>query len=161
MPFCPNCGTEFSEDTRYCPECGRPFMIVGQVGSGESKNKKKIAAIITACIIAIIVIVVVATRPPASTEPEPAIPAHFATYTDELGIYRISYPPEWELDLESVDDIENFAEEMISSITSDIPVEEAHIIFVAGLPVTGGYIPNVNITVEPLNATIWTHMTTW
>ena len=108
MPFCANCGTEVSEDTRFCPECGHPLLIMGQAGNG--KNKKKIAAIIAACIIAIIVIVVVATRPPASTDPEPAIPAHFATYTDELGIYRISYPPEWELDLESVDDIENFAE---------------------------------------------------
>ena len=56
MPFCPNCGTEVNEDTRFCPECGRPFMIVGQVGNG--KNKKKIAGIIVACVIAIIVIIV-------------------------------------------------------------------------------------------------------
>ena len=56
MPFCPNCGTEVSEDTRFCPECGRPFMIVGQAGNG--KNKKKIAGIIVACVIAIIVIIV-------------------------------------------------------------------------------------------------------
>jgi len=56
MQFCPNCGTEVSEDTRFCPECGRPFMIVGQVGNG--KNKKKIAGIIVACVIAIVVMIV-------------------------------------------------------------------------------------------------------
>jgi len=56
MSFCPNCGTEVSEDTRFCPECGRPFMIVGQAGNG--RNKKKIAGIIIACIIALIVIIV-------------------------------------------------------------------------------------------------------
>ena len=27
MPFCPNCGTEVSEDTRFCPQCGRPLAI--------------------------------------------------------------------------------------------------------------------------------------
>ena len=157
MPFCPDCGTEVSEDTRFCPECGRPVLIVGQAGSGEGKNKKKIAGIIAACIVAIIVIVVIVTHKPISMEPEPAIPAHYVTYTDALGLFSISYPPEWELDLESMDDIENFAQEMISSITSDIPVEEAHFVFMAGLPVTGGYIPNVTILVEPLSATIWTH----
>ena len=56
MPFCPNCGTEVGDDTRFCPECGRPFMIVGQVGNG--KNKKKTAGIVVACVIAIIVIIV-------------------------------------------------------------------------------------------------------
>lgn len=28
---------------------------------------------------------------------EPPIPAHFTTYTDELGLFSISYPPDWEL----------------------------------------------------------------
>jgi len=152
MPFCPNCGTEVGEDTRFCPECGRPFMIVGQVGN--RKNKKKIAGIIAACIVAIIVIVVIATHTPTSMEPEPAIPAHFTTYTNEWGLFSISYPPEWELDLESMEETEQSCQEIISSITSDIPVEEAHFLFMAGLPGEGS---NVNIVVEPLSGIVWTH----
>jgi predicted nucleic acid-binding Zn ribbon protein len=154
MPFCPDCGTEVSEDTRFCPECGRP-LVIEQAAKG--KSKKKLAGIIAACIVATIVIVVIATRPPTSVEPEPAIPAHYTTYTDDLGLFSISYPPEWELNLESIEEIEQFSQEIIGSITSDIPLEDDHIIFMAGLPITGGYIPNVNIVVEPVHGIMWTH----
>jgi len=155
MPFCPDCGTEVSEDTRFCPECGRPLAIVQAVIKG--KSKKKLAGIIAACTIAIIVIVVIATHPPTSIEPEPAIPTHFTTYTDELGLFSISYPPEWELDLESMEEIEQFSQEIISSITSDIPLGEAHFVFMAGLPTIIGHNPNVNIIVEPLSGIMRTH----
>ena len=151
MPFCPDCGKEVSEDTRFCPDCGRRLAI-GQDAKGMSK--KKIAGIIVACVIAIIVIVVIATSSPTSVEPEPAIPVHFTTYIDEQGLFSISYPPEWDLDLESMEGIEQFSKEIISSITSDIPLEEAHFIFMAGLPMEGS---NVNIVVEPLPVTISTH----
>lgn len=33
-----------------------------------------------------------------SVQPEPPIPAHFSTYTDETGRFSISYPPDWEVD---------------------------------------------------------------
>ena len=120
-------------------------------------SKKKLAAIIVACTIAIIVIVVIATRPPTPEESEPVIPAHFSTYTDSLGLFSISYPPEWEPALEYLEEIEQFARDIISSITSDIPMEEAHFLFMAGLPTMEGFMPNVNIVVEPLPVTISTH----
>jgi hypothetical protein len=119
-------------------------------------SKNKLAAIIIACTVAIIVVVVIATRPPTPKEPEPAIPAHFTTYTDELGLSSISYPPEWELGLEYLEDLERFVEDIIDSITSDIPLEEASFLFIAGLPTETGYMPNVNIVVEPLPE-MWTH----
>ena len=155
MPFCPGCGTEVSGDTRFCPECGQPLMPVGEASNG--KNKNKIIGIIAACIVAIIVIVVIATHPPAFTEPEPAIPDHYTTYTDEQGLFSISYPPQWELELSSIEEIQGFVEDIVSSITSDIPIEEANIVFMAGVPIGNGYLPNVNITVEPLNTAISTH----
>ncbi len=120
-------------------------------------SKKKLAAIIVACTIAIIVIVVIATRPPTPEEPEPPIPAHFTTYTDSLGLFSISYPPEWEPALEYLEEIEQFARDIISSITSDIPMEEAHFLFMAGLPTMEGFRPNFNIVVEPLSEIMWTH----
>ena len=155
MPFCPNCGTEVSEDTRFCPECGRPFMMVEQAGNG--KNKKKIVGIIAACIVAIIVLVVIATRLPISREPEPPIPAHFTTYTDELGLFSISYPPEWELDFETIEETEQFIKDIISSISSDLPVEDVSLIFLAGVPTERGLFPSVNIIVEPCPLIVCTH----
>lgn len=52
MPFCPDCGIQVSEDTRFCPERGRRLAI-GQDAKGMSK--KKIAGIMTGCIVAVIV----------------------------------------------------------------------------------------------------------
>jgi hypothetical protein len=160
MPFCPNCGTEVGEDIRFCPECGSPFTIVGQAGSGDGKNRKKIAGIIAACIVAIIVIVIVATRPPTSMEPEPLIPAHFTTYTDEQGLFSISYPPEWELAMEYLEGVEQFSKDIISSIDSDVPVESVQFLFLAGLPTILGWDPSVIISVGPCSSIICTHDST-
>ncbi len=120
-------------------------------------SKKKLAAIIVACTIAIIVIVVIATRPPTPEEPEPVIPAHFTTYTDELGLFSISYPPEWEPALGVIEEAEQAVKDIISSIDSEAPVEESSVIFLAGISTMGGYIPNVNILVESFPGIIWTH----
>jgi len=155
MPFCPDCGTEVSEDTRFCPECGRPLVVVGQAVKG--KNKKKIAGIIAACIVAIIVIVVIATHIPTSMGPEPAIPAHYTTYTDELGLFSISYPPEWELSLEIIEETEQAIRDIIESIHSDLPVEEASFLFLAGVPSEIGLFPSVTVGVEPCPVIVCTH----
>jgi len=154
MPFCPDCGTEVSEDTRFCPECGRPLAI-GEAVKG--KSKKKTAGIIVGCIIAIIVVVVIATRPPTSLEPEPRIPAHFTTYTDELGLFSISYPPEWELNLGVIEEREQAIRDVISCIDLDLPVENVSLLFIAGVPTIIGNSPNVNIVVEPCPLIVCTH----
>ena len=31
MPFCPNCGKEYSEGVAFCPNCGKPFQAGGPV----------------------------------------------------------------------------------------------------------------------------------
>ena len=145
MPMCPHCHTVVSGDYQFCPECGRP-LATGQVvveGRVEGKSKKKLAGVIVACIVAAIVIAVIATRPPAPLEPEPAIPSYFTTYTDELGLFSISYPPEWEYDLEYLE---------------DMSVEGVQFVFLAYLPTMGDYYDaSVNIVLGPCPAIICTH----
>jgi len=89
------------------------------------------------------------TIPTVPEEPEPAIPAHFTTYTDELVLFSISYPPEWELAQGVIEEAEQAIKDIISSIASDLPLEEASVILIAGLPTMIGFNPNVNIVVEP------------
>lgn len=94
---------------------------------------------------------------PTPEEPELAIPAHFTTYTDELSLFSISYPPEWEPVLEVIEELEQATKDIISSITSDVPLEEVSFIFAAGLPTMEGFQPNVTIVVESLPGINWTH----
>ena len=82
--------------------------------------------------------------------PEPVIPAPFVTYTDELGLFSISYPPKWELAISLIENYEQAMKELITSIESDAPVENVSVIFIAGIPKGIGYLPSVNIIVESL-----------
>ena len=162
MRLCPYCHTEVIEDAPFCPECRRPLAVTGQAvpitgqavpitgQAVEGKSKKKLAGII-ACVIASIVIVVLVTHPPTSMESEPPIPAHFTTYTDELGLFSISYPPELELGLEFID--EQATQNIISSMNSGLPIEETYTVFNAGLTMQGAVV----VVVEPLPCTVSTH----
>jgi len=94
---------------------------------------------------------------PTPEEPEPEIPAHFTTYTDELSLFSISYPPEWEPIPGVIEEAEQAVKDIISSIASDLPVGNSSMLFMAGLPTMEGFMPNVNIVVEPLAETMWTH----
>jgi len=89
--------------------------------------------------------------------PESAIPTHFSTYTDETGLFSISYPPDWEPALSHIEDVEGAMNELLTSIKEDIPIERTRLIFFAGLPTEAGYTPQVNILVESLPGIVWTH----
>ena len=148
MPFCPDCGTQVGEDTQFCPECGWR-LAVGQGVKG--KSKKKLAGIIVACIIGIIVVVVIATRPPISMESEPAIPAHFATYTDEARFFSISYPPDWKPFPSSLEEIP-VSKDFFKVYDSDASLVGLFFVFTAEAPRDlGGSSPNVNIVVQALS----------
>ena len=85
---------------------------------------------------------------------ESAIPAHFTTYTDEAGLFSISYPPDWELALSTLEEMENIAKDYGSSLDPDIPLELS-LLFIAGVPTGLGYYdPSVNIWIQPLPAGI-------
>lgn len=112
------------------------------------------------CILSVLVVAVMIAVPGCAQKeapPEPQIPAHFTTYTDEAGLFSISYPPDWELALSIIEDLEQAVKELVQSIESDAPIERASIIFFAGAPVETGWMPNVNIVVESLPGLTWTH----
>jgi len=160
MRLCPYCHTEVIEDAPFCPECRRPLAITGQAvtitgQAVKGKSKKKLAVII-ACVIASVVIVVLVTLPLKSVA-EPPIPAHFTTYTDELGLFSISYPSEWQPDLEVIVESEQAVEDIIRSIDWDLSVSELSQLFIAGLPTITGLNPYFIIAVGPLPGTTRTH----
>lgn len=93
---------------------------------------------------------------PTPTPAEPTIPAHFTTYTDEAGLFSISYPPDWEPALSLIEGLEEATKELLESIELDLPLERANVIFFAGVPTEMGYDPNVNIVVESLPGVMWT-----
>lgn len=87
---------------------------------------------------------------PTPTPTEPAIPANYATYTDELKLFSISYPPEWDINQSLLADMGQAAKDYIKSVNSDLPIEKVSYLFFAGKKVGEGYMPNVNIAVEPV-----------
>lgn len=92
------------------------------------------------------------TPTPAPT-PELTIPRHFTTYTDEVNIFSISYPPDWEPALSEIERLEQSTEEVIRSIEWGTHGEMPSLIFAAGIPTLIGYDPNVVISVEPSSFT--------
>jgi len=46
-------------------------------------------------------------------------------------------------------DLNQGVKDYISSINSDLPVDKAYTLFLAGQPVEGGWNPSINIVVEP------------
>ena len=90
------------------------------------------------------------TSPPFEPLPSPTFSAGFNTFTDELNLFTISYPPDWELALSLVEDMGEIVKDAIKSKQSDTPVENAGIVFLAGVPIEGGYEPSVHVGVESL-----------
>ena len=92
--------------------------------------------------------------PPTQTlAPEPLIPAHFITYTDEMNLFSISYPPNWEIALWAIEDIDQRSKELLMSIDQDVSLEGTNIIFGAGVPIEIGYSPSTIIAIKPLSNT--------
>jgi PsbP-like protein len=78
------------------------------------------------------------------------VPGNFTTYTDETSLFRISYPNQWEPMSQS--DLSAYGSDVkdaLSNLKAGLPVDKANIIFLAGLRISTGYYPSVNIVVEP------------
>ena len=76
------------------------------------------------------------------------IPANFTTYSDEDGLFNISYPKDWEVNLAILSKMGTIIGELATR--QDMSLENASLIFMAGVPTGLGYDPSVNIVVQPL-----------
>jgi hypothetical protein len=99
------------------------------------------------------------TTPAASpTASEPAIPASYKTYTDETALFSISYPQDWETARSVLEEVSQSTKDAIKKIDENLPVDKASLLFFGGLVAQdGGYVPNVNVLVEPLPKGIRNH----
>lgn len=86
---------------------------------------------------------------------EPAIPAHFTTYTDELGLFSISYPPEWELALSKIEGLTQDVEDYMKDIGSEGSLAGGKVVLFAGIPYETGHNPNVSVVVTPAGEGKW------
>ena len=101
-----------------------------------------------------------AEAPPAEQPAPPEeleIPLNYTTFSDEAGLFSISYPADWEPALSKIPDAAAAVQDVITSIDSDIPMENTRVIFLAGLPIEAGYAPDVKIVVESMPGVVWTH----
>ncbi len=91
-------------------------------------------------------------EPPTTLAPETLIPSNYSTYIEE-GLYKISYPQDWEVALSILEELEQVVKDKLMSENSELPLEQASVVFFAGKSTEEGYLPNVNITVEALPQT--------
>ena len=88
--------------------------------------------------------------PTFEPHPTPTASAEFSTFTDELSLFTISYPTEWELALSLMAGLEEAIDNILESKKSNLPLEATGIVFFAGKPAPEGYDPTINVGVESL-----------
>jgi hypothetical protein len=119
----------------------------------------KRAVVVLVPLLAIILVLGACTTPAATPTPEqtsePAIPAHFTTYTHE-GLFSISYPSDWQV---ATSIMEEFVEEAKRDIEARGPgasLENVGLVFFAGKETQEEYYPSVNITTDLRYSGYWT-----
>ena len=93
-----------------------------------------------------------ALTPTPTQTPVPTTPPQFTNYTDNEGLFSISYPQDWEAPLWMLEDLEEATQEVIESTKSGLPLDKVSVLFFAGLSTAQGWDPNLNIAVEPVPA---------
>ena len=87
--------------------------------------------------------------------PESTIPANFTIYTDE-GLFSISYPPDWAPATSIMGELWEETKDEMENTIPDISLEDASMLFFAGIPDYEGYYPSVNILVASRSTDYWT-----
>ena len=105
-------------------------------------------------VMALLVLGVTATSYSAAKSSEPEITENYTTYTDEMKLFSISYPSDWKtiriLNPFPVSETEKAIKNIAKKLSLVLPAEKTGIIFGAGIPVTGGYAPNVILGDAPM-----------
>ena len=83
---------------------------------------------------------------------EETIPENYLTQTDPTGLFSVSYPSTWEVNLNPSGIEEGSIEVLIEKVNSGT-LDEAGPIFFWGVPQELGFNPTCNIVVEPIDET--------
>lgn len=82
---------------------------------------------------------------------ESSIPTNFTTYTDEVNLFSISYPANWEPAFSKIESLKQETENYMKSIDEKGFSEKSNYVFIGGVPLDNGYYnPNISILAEPL-----------
>jgi hypothetical protein len=82
---------------------------------------------------------------------ESSIPTNFTTYTDEVNLFSISYPANWEPAFSKIESFKQETDNYWNSIDEKGSLEKSNIVFFGGVPLDSGYYnPNISILAEPL-----------
>lgn len=86
---------------------------------------------------------------------EPAIPAHFTTYTHE-GLFSISYPSDWQPATSIMEELMEEVRKEIRAEAPTVPLENIGMLFFGGKETWEGYYPTVSLVTELRYAGYWT-----
>lgn len=86
---------------------------------------------------------------------EPAIPAHFTTYTHE-GLFSISYPSDWQPATSIMEELLEETKKEMEARDPTISLENIGILFFGGKETSEGYYPTINIGTDLRSPGYWT-----
>lgn len=87
--------------------------------------------------------------PACVVKEEYVIPDDFVTYDDPDGLYSISLPGDWVVDLDMIQQMEGDVDDYLAGIDEGISLDKSRMLFMAVLPNSDGPHPSVGITIEP------------
>jgi len=107
---------------------------------------RKLTTLLVICLIMVVAVggIGCSGKVTPSPTPEPTIPLDFTTYTDDAGIFSISYPADWWAPLQP--DLQLFDNYMNAPLHA-IPADRAFTIFTAYHPTNYGGLPRMGIIV--------------
>jgi len=101
----------------------------------------------------LLILIIAFLSPGVFAQSEPSIPTNFTTYTDEVNLFSISYPTNWEPAFSMIESFKQETENYMKSIDEKGSFGKSNYVFIGGVPLDSGYYnPNINLAIftEPL-----------
>jgi len=101
----------------------------------------------------LLILIIAFLSPGVFAQSEPSIPTNFTTYTDEVNLFSISYPTNWEPAFSKIESFKQETENYMKSIDEKGSFGKSNYVFIGGVPLDSGYYnPNINLAIftEPL-----------